>query len=451
LVASGLLWSSIVRKRLGFERVDGRPVAPLEANHANLPPAAPEPAGKGENLGVETDPAERPEPHSTVPVVKPTEKALSKAGEPETPATDSHSPVAQRPQHDPPILLAVTLPGVTKSLFGPRDPRRDELGLPTEVGDHFEVLNAPEFQLVPGDATSTWDIATRTASGISGRFTLAHLTRTDARTWSFQWTQEARNHATTVEALRDAVLKFQTHEGRSIFTLLRGVNLDDPAPLTVWPNQPVLYAALDIREKSIPWTQHPEVLEGTRWKLSIRRWRLVITRTETQDRGPARRVIESAPAVVGKKDETRSVPMEQDLIPGEVTLGVAIDPTNPEMIAVRVNPDRNRVITGREERAARLKTLKSDTPLDTLGREQDPLQFRRGRLRELQQAEKQHKDVITTLKKEISDLKAIDGHAQIEDLLTNKARTELSAVIGLDIGGATIIDLARIGTFAGPR
>src|SRR5215470_1958413 len=137
--------------------------------------------------------------------------------------------------------------------------------------------------------------------------------------------------------------------------------------------------------------------------------------------------------------------MEQDLIPGEVTLKVAIDPANPDMIAVHVDPDRNRVIAGRDHRAARLKELKQATPQDTQGRDQDPLRFRQARLRELQQARDPHQDDFKTLQKEISDLEEIHAIRQVEDLLTQPARTELSVVISLDVGGSTTIDVARIG------
>src|SRR5262249_23954517 len=227
-----------------------QPVAQPGVNLAKIPATAPIEAKKAAKAGVEIGPAERPEPRP-LPVVTKTEGAVGRAGEPQPRTAALPQTVAQRPRPDRPILLVYGLPDVPKSLLGSREPRRGELDLPEEVSDRFEVLNAPEFQLVPAAAKSTWDIATRTESGIGGRFTLAHLSRTDARTWSFEWTKEAKNHSTTVEALRDAVLKFQTRDGRSVLTLLRDVNPNDPAPLPIWEkNQPVLYDRLDARRKS---------------------------------------------------------------------------------------------------------------------------------------------------------------------------------------------------------
>jgi hypothetical protein len=383
-------------------------------------------------------------------VDKQTAVAIARFDEPRPRTAASPRPAAERHRSDPPILLAFALPDVPNSLLGSRNGRRGALGLPEDVSDRLEILNAPEFQLVPGSAKATWGIATRTASGIGGGFTLARLGRTDARTWSFEWTEDAKNHSTTVEALRDAVLKFETRDGRGVLTLLRGVNRNDPAPLTIWENQPVLYPRLDARRKSIPWTPHPEALAGSRWKLGIRRWRVVIARPDAEGRDPVRHVIEPAPAVVrkGKEDGTGRIPLEQDLIHGEVTLKVAIDPANPDMIAVHVDPDRNRVLVGREDRAARLKELKDATPQDKQERDQDPIRFRQGRLRELQPAGDSHKDEIKTLQKEISDLKQINAIRQVEDLLTKPARTELSVVISLDVGSSTTIDVARIGELA---
>src|SRR5262249_38430031 len=100
-----------------------------------------------------------------------------------------------------------------------------------------------------------------------------------------------------------------------------------------------------------------------------------------------------------------------------------------------------------DDRAVRLKKLKEDTPEDQAGRERDPTQFRRGRLRELQQDGDRHEDEIKALRQELADLEAIHEIRQVEDLLTKPARTELSVVIGLDVG-ATTIEIARIGEFS---
>jgi hypothetical protein len=452
LVTSGLLWSPTLRSHLGFERAASQPVAQPAVHRATILKTVPAETKEGAQDHVDSGTISRPEPRS-LPVAKKTDPASGDPGGPKL-QVSSPQPVTQV-QHgpDPPMPLAFTLPDVPTSLLGSRDRQSEEIRLTEEVGDRFEILNAPELQVVPAStkSTSTWEIATRTKSLIGGGFTLASLSHIEATTWSFDWTKVAKNHSATVAALRDAVLRFETRDGRSILALLRGVRRHDPEPLLIWENQPVLYERLDDRHKSIPWTPHPEDLAGTHWRLSIRRWRLLIERPGAEGREPVRRVIEPASAVVGnKKDGNGRVPLEQDLMPG-VVFKVGIDTENPEMIAVRVVPDRNQVLAGRADRAARLKELKASTPADRQGREQDPIPFRRSRLEELQQSGSQHEDEVKTLKKEISDLEAIHAIGQVEDLLTNPARTQLSVVISLDVAGSAPLDVARIGEFSENR
>jgi hypothetical protein len=450
LITSGLLWSPTIRSRLGSQRAASPPVAQPGVNRASIPETGPAEVKEAAKGVVDTATLSRTEPRS-LPLARKTEGAGGDPGAAKLPVR-SPQPVA-KVQHspDPPMPPAFTLPDVPTSLLGSsRDRQRGEISLSEEVGDRFEILNAPEFQVVPASTKSTWEIATRTDSVIGGRFTLAQLSHTKPGTWSFDWTKVAKNHSATVAALRDAVLKFETRDGRSILALLRGVRRHDPDPLPIWENQPVLYERLDDRHKSIPWTPHPEDLAGTHWRLRIRRWRLVIERPGAEGREPVRRVIEPASAVVGKKEDGNGrVPLEQDLVPG-VAFKVKIDTENPEMIAVRVVPDRDQVRAGRAERAARLKELKANTPADRQGREQDPIPFRRSRLQELPQSGGPQEDEVKTLKKEISDLEAIHAIGQVEDLLTNPARTQLSVVISLDVAGSAPVDVARIGEFARP-
>src|SRR5207245_1614298 len=114
--------------------------------------------------------------------------------------------------------------------------------------------------------------------------------RTEAGTWWFEWAKEARNHSTLVEALRDTVLKFETTDGRSALVLLRNPGPRDVHPLIIWEDQPILFERLEPRTRSVPWTQDPNALTGTRWKLGIRRWRVVIERADRDAPKPVRRV-----------------------------------------------------------------------------------------------------------------------------------------------------------------
>src|SRR6185312_2063310 len=94
---------------------------------------------------------------------------------------------------------------------------------------------------------------------------------------------------------------------------------------------------LEPRSRSVPWTRDLGVLEGTKWRLNIRRWKVVISRPDPGNPKPRRRVIEPRPIEEGKDQAgTTRVKLEHALIPGEVTLKLAIDPMIPGLITVRI-------------------------------------------------------------------------------------------------------------------
>ncbi len=139
---------------------------------------------------------------------------------------------------------------------------------------------------------------------------------------------------------------------------------------------------------------------------------------------------------------------EQDLIRGEVTLKLSIDPESPDTITVRLVPDREKVAKGRKERAARRKILQENTPKGKEDLEQDPIEYRRRRLRELEAAGTKDEPAIKKVTEEIRDLKELDEIRQIEDLLAKPVKAELSVAIGLEVNDATILEIARIGEFS---
>jgi hypothetical protein len=251
--------------------------------------------------------------------------------------------------------------------------------------------------------------------------------------------------------LRDAAWRFETREGRSIVVLLRGLDLGEARPLTICDNQPLLFDRLEPRTRLVPWTHNSTALASTKWKLSIRRWKLVIARHEPANLDPLRRVFEPRSIKAGAVKDHGGIaraPLEHDLIPGEVTLKLAIDPTNPNVILVKINLDRSHVLEQRATRALRQKSIEESTPRGHDGIQPDPIEYRRDKLQKLQEAGEKNDDEIRTLKKEISELKEIHEILRIEDLLSKPVRAELSVVIGLDLGGSTMLDIVKLGEFA---
>jgi hypothetical protein len=374
-------------------------------------------------------------------------KAVSKA-DPTPPAPPRPDIPAARTDA-PPLILAFAPPEVPRSTLGAPARQSREIKLPQDVADRVAIRNGPEFRLTPLAASPhSWEIATRTGSGLGGGFPLARLNRVDARTWQFGWTKNAKAQSTQVEGLKDAVLQLDASDGRAIYVLLRGLDLRVDRPIEVWKNQRILFDRLEPRSRSVEWAANPDVLDGTRWKPRIRAWKVVISRPG-DDPAPLR-TFESGPAAVGK-DAGASPPLERDLIAGEVKLKLAIDPSTPRSIDVRIEPDPAAVQAGRERRKARLDDLKKDTPKDKDGGEGDPLESRRAALRKLHDDGVADAEKQKTLEREIAELVAINEIRGTEDLLTHSAHVALSAVIGLDVDGPGVLDIVRIGDFAGDR
>ncbi len=344
--------------------------------------------------------------------------------------------------------MAFALPDIPRSQFGGPVRQDCELTLPEDAGDRLEILNAPGLRLVPPSGSKPWEIATRAGiSRLDSPSTLAELSQKDARTWRFGWTKDASKHSVRADELRDTVLKFPARDGRTLFALLRAVEPRDDRPLAIVTNQPLLFDRLEPRTRSVVWTRHPEALSGTKWKLIINRWRLVISRPDS-DKEPTRRAFESISGESRKDPQVPGATSARDVIPGEVTLKLSIDPESLDTIIVRLVPDRDRATEGRKERAGRRKTLQEDTPKDGEGRDRDPIAYRRDKLRELETAGTKDEPAIKTIKEEIRGLKELDEIQQTEELLAKPARTELSVVIAMELDDSTILEIAKIGDFA---
>ena len=297
-----------------------------------------------------------------------------------------------------------------------------------------------------------WEVATKTGSGLGGGFSLARLSHPEALSWQFEWTRNAKVQSSAVEGLKDAILGLNGRDGRPIFVLLRGIEPVVANPLVVWKDQRLLFDRPEPRTRSVEWASRPEVLEGTRWKPRIRRWKVVVSRPGADPDGAdsPRRVFEPEPAV-DEKASAAGPELERDLVPGEVRLELAIDPTRPGSIDIRIVPDPQKIPAGRAARAGRREELKKATPRAQDGTERDPIEYRRGRLRKLREDVEKNREAIRAAEREIADLERIETIRTTEDLLTRPARLELSVVIGLDVEGPGILEIARIGEFAGGR
>jgi hypothetical protein len=289
-------------------------------------------------------------------------------------------------------------------------------------------------------------------SGLSNSGSLATFARTSAHTWRFDWTRAAEKAQSLADTLKDAVLKFSSSDGRSIFVLMRGLEVSDRRPLPVVEDKPILFDSLETRTKLVSWTRNSGTLAHTHWKLSIHRWKVVISRFDPESDEFLSHAVEPGPVdAANQRGAAARTKLEQEVIPGEVTLNLYIDPTDPDTIVVRFSPNAGRLRERRQKWSARLKKLKEETPKDSNEHEQDPVRYRRDKLQKLEESADKDDAAVETLRQEIHELEEMSKTLKIEDLLTKPARTELSVVIGLDVGGATSLDIARIGEFAGPH
>jgi hypothetical protein len=456
LLAAGFYWSPRLRRRPGLgpvrpavtsrpdpaDRISARPEKPRDI-------ASPDLAGGSEAPAPARPPNEKVAKHGGAPAAE--KKAVAK---------DDSSPVARPKPNEPaprppaePLLLAFATPDVPRSSLGSSGHQERDIRLPEETDDRVEILNGPEFRLaaVPA-APHAWELATRSGSGLGGGFSLARLDHADARTWRFQWSQSAKVQSTQVENLKDAILSFHGRDGRPIRVLLRGVETLSDRPLVVWKDQQILFEKLDTRIRSVEWVGNPDVLEGTHWKPRIRRWKLVLSRGDANPGGAdsPRRVIEPAPGD-GEMAQGAEPALERDLVPGEVKVKLMIDPSRPGSIDVRIEPVPERVREGKADRSAQMDELRKATPRAEDGSDRDPLVFRRAKLDGLRGRGAKDQEEIKSLEREIGDLKRINEIRETEDLLTRPARVELSVVIGLEVDGQGILDIVKIGEFAGGR
>ena len=448
LLAATLYWSPSLRRQLGLEHAASPPSAP--------PSVRPDPTVQ---VAVRTGaprpsvvPAPSGGPVERIPTAKTRDDGdgppVEKKPDPTPPAPPRADIPAARVAA-PPLILAFAPPEVPRSTLGAPARQSREIRLPQDVADRVAIRNGSEFRLTPSPAPPhSWEIATRTGSGLGGGFPLARLNRVDARSWRFTWTKNAKAQSTQVEGLKDAVLQLDASDGRAIYVLLRGLDLRVDRPIEVWKNQRILFDRLEPRIRSVEWAANPDVLDRTRWKPRIRAWKVVVSRPDEE--GAPLRTFESGPAGVGK-DAGASTALERYLVAGEVKLRLAIDPSTPRSIEVRIEPDPAAVQAGRDRRKSRLDELKKATPKDKDGGEGDPLASRRAALRSLRDDGATDGEKKKTLESEIAELESIKEIRGTEDLLTHSAQVALSVVIGLDVEGPGVLDIVRIGDFVGDR
>jgi hypothetical protein len=461
LVAVGLVRFAPIRRLLGLQSRSVRPNNAPEARVSIIKvDAAPQQTARLDTTtagktAAAKEPAEKLAPRSLPIAKKPQEKDTAPGHNSVAMATPkaAHTAraISEAPVQREPTVVAFSLPDVPRSTLGSRSGGSVELSLAEDVNERFEMLNAPGLRLSFPASTRPAEIGPQPGrSDLYSSASLAQLTRTSAHSWRFDWTKAAEHAASLADALKDAVLKFNSADGRSVIVLMRGLEVSDRRPLLILDQKPMLFDSLEPRTKPVIWTRNSGALANTHWKLSIHRWKVVISRSDPESGESLSHVVE--PELVDPEKHRGAAArtkLEHEVIPGEVTLNLNIEPTSPDTITVRFIPNASRAREGRQKRTAQLKKLKEETPSDSKDQPQDPIRFRRDKLQKLEESAKKDDSAIKTVKQELRELEEIQRIQNVEDLLLKPARTELSVVIGLDVGGATSLDIVKIGEFAG--
>jgi hypothetical protein len=246
LFALAFYASPTFRRQLGLDRGASRPSAmnpgsPLAAQ----PDSALRVAARDEGPRLPNGPAPAGGPAEPSPTEATAGKAPGPGGEPpveKKPEAKADAPPEVHPKPDRPLaeprIVTFRPPDVPRSSFSPAQQDR-VLQLPEEAEGRIELRNGAGFRLNAVRAASpTWEFATRTGSVVGGGSSLARLSRVDARTWRFDWTEKAKTQSSqVVESLKDAILEFfGARDGRPIYVLLRGLDRRVERPLPVWTN-----------------------------------------------------------------------------------------------------------------------------------------------------------------------------------------------------------------------
>lgn len=355
------------------------------------------------------------------------QQAQAKVGEPKVPPKKEDNqtktpaasePVPQRPRPQKPIVFASRLPAISMSAItsGPKSTSYP-LDLKDKVKDHIDILNAPGFERPKPDGTGTLRIASITKSLAGGRSEIAHFgLDANNKKLTFNWEGQAGNQSELVEALKDAVLALDAEDGNRVYVLLRHLETNRPDPLDL-TNKTKAESQHDLKDpiQTAQWA-NSDALIRTRWKLGIRRWKLVVSPTSS---GEKPLPFESKSAATGES----FLDTNEHHLSDEARFKLWVNPDKPAELQAKtyvsdVSKNVLANLTSKQaEASSRLRIEKDQNKAKALELE----------LKDLQQ--------------EIGGLKK-----KIHDLLSG--RFELSVVIGLKVDNQTILDIAKIGDFA---
>jgi hypothetical protein len=273
--------------------------------------------------------------------------------------------------------------------------------------------------------------------------------------WSSELERSDQRNELT-EAVLDMVLMIRTASGNEDYLLLRDPkarNSEQPFDLKNNGSQPLDHS--HKRTCPLVWADERSALQSTRWKLGVRRWRVVNRLTAG---GPTRVIAEGGrvggkvmlrdkKSVIGHADATFSLQISSD-DPTSIVAALEFDSTG----IGNYTSVRNDLLDRYDEIPLRKYLDASQAKLnkrhDNMRQSPQGLHDLLIELREKLKGDVRELNHVKAWADDVKVLRNIVARETIVNFVDNSEISELSLVVGLELDGGTVLDLAHVGTFS---
>jgi GTPase-associated protein 1 len=388
-----------------------RSVAEKKAATAEEKPAAPAEAEPKKEVVASHEEAGAPKSK------KPVEQVPKK----EEPAVAKNPVAVAKPKPDRPPIPAnqvpvaefLALPELDQSQLGGAKILSRSYDSLKDVREVFLLF--PNHDLTGKHEENSWRVIHPKAGGLEDELELAQFEFLP-EAMNFHWNENALKKVRFQKLsrlLRDSVLKVETG-GRTSYFMLRNPPLLSPRAMSLTRVGPQT-DGIKPRHLEPPWAKDGS-MQGFPWKLFVRQWRIDVF----TDRSTKTRLGEGEYDALKHKE-----PMAAPIIPKWVDLTLAV---SEHRLVIDLDFHREAIIEQTNElNELRHEAAELDLELKNRARQEDTVK-RLGKLKQ--------------------EIQVIEPKYKSYNLMNHNFGSELSLVIALVLDDHTVIDLARIGTFA---
>ncbi len=318
-----------------------------------------------------------------------------------------------------------------------------------------DALNVNIFEKpIPGQ---TLKIETKSISFTAGKVSVATMKLLDRKSFSFRWenalAQSSQNDELS-SATRDIVLMLKSVGGDEDYLVLR-----DPKPRnTILPFDLKNEYGRQLdrfqkRSRVFTWADDENALVKTKWTLGIRRWRIV---NRLAKDGPER-IIAAGDRGTGEVKEA----IEEIINHGDAKLSIRIGHDKRHCIQVGLQFDTGRIMdhNAKKDRLFRDYEINLTKPSQNQRghqkkrREEEPLSPLEihdtlKKIEENLRGDLQEFNKIKISMADLEELRRIVSKEILYNFMNRSEISDLSLVVGLKLDNGTVLEIARIGTFA---